>query len=367
VAASAGVPGLFPPMAVSGMYEARVQLVDGGVFDNQGISGLLDPDCLCSDFVVSDASGQSDATDRPGTDALSVLIASSGIQGDRVRQESVNSLELTQQGRTAYFHLTRGLFARDIEFNKGGVSAAPGAKMREGIVASEEEFGVSQDAQRVLAHIRTDLDSFTDVEAGCLQADGYQMAEPRLRRLHAFLAPQPSAGRWQFDRYRAVLRAPGARVKAQLDLGRHRFFKPYLYVVRGATRAGAALGLLVVSLPFVLSLVLIAALIHWALKTYADVDLWKVITDKSAFQEFVWNAAPAIYLLIVSFLLSKVAERVIRGSGALASWIQKILKGPMALISALVLRVVLPPLFAIPILLYLLVDRYYVRVMGRLD
>jgi hypothetical protein len=39
----------------------------------------------------------------------------------------------------------------------------------------------------------------------------------------------------------------------------------------------------------------------------------------------------------------------------------------MALVSALVLRVVLPPVLAIPVLLYLLVDRYYVRVMGRLD
>ena len=39
VAASAGVPGLFPPMAVSGLYsERRVELVDGGVYDNQGIA-----------------------------------------------------------------------------------------------------------------------------------------------------------------------------------------------------------------------------------------------------------------------------------------------------------------------------------------
>jgi NTE family protein len=239
--------------------------------------------------------------------------------------------------------------------------------MSAGIAASEEDFGVAQEAQRLLAHIRTDLDSFTGVEAGCLQADGYQMSEPRLLRLRAFLAPQPTAGTWQFERYRAVLRAPGKRARAQLDIGRHRFLKPYLYVARGATRAGAALGLLVVSLPFVLSLVLIAALIDWALKTYAGVDLWKIVSDKDAFQDFVWKAAPALYLLIAAFALSKIAERVIRGSGKVAGWIQWFLKGPMALVSALVLRVVLPPVLAIPVLLYLLVDRYSVRVMGRLD
>lgn len=368
VAASAGVPGLFPPMAVSDLYkDRRVQLVDGGVFDNQGIAGLLDPDCLCTDFIVSDASGQSDATDNPATDILSVLGASSGVLGDRVREEMVNSLELTQAGHHAYFHLTRGLFAKDIEFNEQGVADRPGAKMSAGIVGSETDFDVAQEAQRLLAHIRTDLDSFTDVEAGCLAADAYQMSKPRLLRLSAFLSPQQTEGRWKFDRYRAVLRDPGRQARTQLDIGRNRFFKPFLYAVRGASSAAASLGLVLVSLPFLLSLILIVALIDWALKTYVGLDIWKVLTEKDAFQDFMWTAAPGLYVVIVAFALSKVADKVIRGSGSWASWIQTILKGPMAVISAVVVRIVLPPIVAIPVLLYLLVDRYYVRVMGRLD
>jgi len=368
VAASAGVPGLFPPMAVSNLYQdRRVQLVDGGVYDNQGIAGLLDPDCLCTDFVVSDASGQSDATNRPKTDTLSVLVASSGILGDRVREEMVNSLELTRAGNTAYFHLTRGLFAKDIEFNKQGTSALPGAKMSEGIVASEEEFGVAQGAQRLLAHIRTDLDSFTDVEAGCLQADGYQMSEPRLLRLSAFLAAERSAGRWRFDRYRGVLKAPGRQALVQLDIGKYRFFKPFLYVARGASGAAASLGLLLASLPFLASVILILALVDWALKTYAGLDVWQIVVHKAAFQDFMWKAAPGIYGILAAFVLSKIADKVIRGSGRWANWLQTILKGPMSLISALVVRVVLPPILAIPVLLYLIIDRYYIRYMGRLD
>ncbi len=94
VAASAGVPGLFPPMAVSGLYlDRRVELVDGGVYDNQGIAGLLDPEMLCTDFIISDASGQSDATDNPDTATFPVLITSSGVMGSRVREEMVNSLQ----------------------------------------------------------------------------------------------------------------------------------------------------------------------------------------------------------------------------------------------------------------------------------
>jgi len=369
VAASAGVPGLFPPMAVSNLYkDRRVQLVDGGVYDNQGIAGLLDPDWLCTDFIVSDASGQSDAIDNPATDSLFVLISSSGVMGDRVREEMVNNLEQTQPARNAYFHLTRGLLAKDIEFNEGGVSEKAGVKMSSGIVASEREFDVTQEAQRALAHIRTDLDSFTDVEAGCLQADGYQMSEPRLLRLRTFLSPKPVTGRWQFDRYRSVLKIGDKRAIAQLDLGRHRFFKPFLYAVKGATDLSKSIGLLLVSLPVLASLIAIFAIIDWAVKTYLGIDIWKIIIDRESFQAFLSDTAPSIYFILVAFVLSQIAEKMIRGSGRWAGLIQNVLKSPMSLISGLVLRVVLPAIFAIPVSLYVhTVDRYFIKVMGKLD
>lgn len=370
VAASAGVPGLFPPMSVSNLYkDRRVQLVDGGVYDNQGIAGLLDPDCVCSDFIISDASGQSDATDNPATDTLAVLIASSGVMGDRVREEMVNSLELTQPGHSAYFHLTRGLFSRDIEFNEGGVSKNAGVKMSADIVSSEQEFDVSERAQRLLAHIRTDLDSFTDVEAGCLEADGYQMSEPRLLALSAFLSAKRATGRWQFDRYRSVLRDGEERAMIQLGLARNRFFKPLLYAVTGgATDIGKSLGLLLVSLPFVASLLAIFAAIDWAVEKTFHYDILRIITDPDSFQAFLSDAAPGIYFVVVAFVLSTLAEKLIRGSGRWAGLIQKVLKGPMSLITGLVLRVLLPAVFAIPVILYVhTIDRYFIKVMGKLQ
>lgn len=372
VAASAGVPGLFPPMAVSGLYlDRRVELVDGGVYDNQGIAGLLDPEpgWLCSDFVISDASGQSDATDNPDTAALPVLITSSGIMGSRVREEMVNSLEISHHSdKFAYFHLTRGLLAQDIEFNNGAGSGKPGEKMKQGIVSCEDEFEVSSEAQRYLAHIRTDLDSFTDVEAGCLQADAYQMSESRLRKMKDYLADEPLSGNWQFSRYLPALKNGDALTLKHLDLGRHQFFKPLLYVFNGAAGFGKALGLLLVSIPLVLSLVAIFLAIDWALKNYAGINICKILTDVNEFQLFMGEAALVIYAVVVSFVLSKLADMLIRGSGKWASRIQNLLKSPMSLIRGFFVRALLPVVFSIPIVIYVYtIDRYFITQMGKLD
>lgn len=65
VAASAAVPGVFHPLAITGLYDGvKVELVDGGVHDNQGIQGLFDRGC--SHLVVSDASGQMSDEPKPG-------------------------------------------------------------------------------------------------------------------------------------------------------------------------------------------------------------------------------------------------------------------------------------------------------------
>src|SRR6185503_2579759 len=57
VAASACVPGVFAPLAIPDAYnDIHVQLVDGGVHDNQGTVSLLA--LSCNVLIVSDACGQ---------------------------------------------------------------------------------------------------------------------------------------------------------------------------------------------------------------------------------------------------------------------------------------------------------------------
>ena len=57
VASSACFPGGFPPMVVPGLFDdLTVELVDGGVHDNQGVEGLVDRGC--THRIISDGSGQ---------------------------------------------------------------------------------------------------------------------------------------------------------------------------------------------------------------------------------------------------------------------------------------------------------------------
>ena len=86
VAASACVPALFHPLSVSGLYdEVRVQLVDGGVHDNQGVQGLFDTDC--THLIVSDASGQMADLSLPAAAFRESPAARTRFYGDRVRDE----------------------------------------------------------------------------------------------------------------------------------------------------------------------------------------------------------------------------------------------------------------------------------------
>lgn len=360
VAASAGVPGIFPPMAISKLYKSRrVQLVDGGAYDNQGIASLLDPDCVCSDFVVSDASGQIEATNKPRTDLLSVLSTSSSILMRRVREELVNNLIQTQPKHVAYFHLARGLSARKIDW-------APSDKIEIEADSSVSQFDVSEEAQRTLSKIRTDLDSFTDVEAGCLQASGYQMSKPELLKLKSYVSSAYLQGSWQFSQYQPLLKAGDPKTLNQLKQGRYRFFKPLMYVIKSATGFKQSLGLILVSVPVILSLALIFLLVHSLLESMLDINIWKIISDQESFQQFMFKAAPTIYLFLALFILSKAADALLRGTGKWINIFYQILKSPMRLIAGLFTRLILPLVFAIPIIIYLYtIDRYFIKAMGK--
>ena len=57
VAASACVPAIFHPLALTDLYPGVTpELVDGGVYDNQGLSAVLYE--KCTDVILSDGSGQ---------------------------------------------------------------------------------------------------------------------------------------------------------------------------------------------------------------------------------------------------------------------------------------------------------------------
>lgn len=181
VAASACVPILFDPLAISNLYynredkeSIRVQLVDGGVFDNQGTDGLLQYDCTC--FVISDAAGQIGTENNPAVDAIPVALRVGSILQDRVRTESLLHLTATNTNNVAFISLREGLGIQQIGwFDKNNIQAPDIL-----IPPSSQDFGVDTRVQDSLSKMRTDLDAFTEVEAYSLMLDAYLMSKMEL-------------------------------------------------------------------------------------------------------------------------------------------------------------------------------------------
>ncbi len=172
VAASAAVPGLFYPLALTDLYpNITPQLVDGGVHDNQGTEGLLDGEC--THLIVSDASGQMDDEHEPDTRTFSVLKRSSDISADRIREEEYKGLVLRKKTGVVqafvFFHLKEKLQQEALTWI--------GGENKKKHIPPPLPYGVDRGVQQLLAGIRTDLDSFTEVESHALMADGYLIAK----------------------------------------------------------------------------------------------------------------------------------------------------------------------------------------------
>jgi NTE family protein len=218
VAASACFPGGFPPMQVPGLFDDLVvELVDGGVHDNQGVEGLVDRGC--THWIISDGSGQMPDIKRPSTRLPAVLGRVISIYGDAEREQRLLQL-LRAGGSVAFMHLQTGLPARE---------RTPGGKVIEQEVSlTSTAFGVLEDVQRALAQVRTDLDAFCEVEAWALMADSYQLTGeivPKQAELSA-LGNAGSSQDWPFEVVAEQLAQPSERFLKMLHASKERFLKP---------------------------------------------------------------------------------------------------------------------------------------------
>lgn len=204
VAASSCVPALFEPLPLKSLYPGRtVRLVDGGVHDNQGMAALLDDGC---DFILcSDASGQMESQAVPSASPLGVFWRTNSILQDRLREALYRGVHGRAESgalRELFFiHMKQELETAPIDFigckDPGHPAAGP----------TRTGYGVDRDIQRLLSELRTDLDSFTEVEAYALMASGYQMTRHQLLALDAQHRQSGLPGSWgDFD-----VNAPMAR------------------------------------------------------------------------------------------------------------------------------------------------------------
>jgi predicted acylesterase/phospholipase RssA len=217
VAASSCVPGLFEPMNLPNLYPGiDLLLVDGGVHDNQGIGALLDEGCTV--LLVSDASGQMESQNRPGNGIFSSLMRASSILGARVRgaeYEDVAARRLSSQLRGLMFiHLKKGLDVLPVDWIGCEDPSATAAQPY-----PLTPYGIRKDMQERIAAIRTDLDSFHDVEAYALMTSGYRMAEYEFpRSIQGFPRTAPVSIAWPFLAVEAPLKGVAGIDRAHRDL-----------------------------------------------------------------------------------------------------------------------------------------------------
>ncbi len=202
VAASACVPAVFEPLSLKDLYEEvktkapvvkgknlppqelRVRLVDGGVCDNQGVMGLIEQECDV--LLVSDASGHMEAEPIPGAGLINVPLRSSSILQTRVRGEQYRHLrERRRSGLLRglmFVHLKQDLGVKPLNWLECPADLAVSEfDQPEQYAGDLTSYGVAKDVQQSLAAVRTDLDSFCDVEADALMASAYMMTKAQLK------------------------------------------------------------------------------------------------------------------------------------------------------------------------------------------
>jgi NTE family protein len=303
VVASACFPGGFPPMVVPGIFEdLTVELVDGGVHDNQGVEGLVDRGC--THWLISDGSGQMPDIARPSTRLPAVLGRVISIYGDAEREQRLLQL-LGAGGSIGFMHLQTGLPARE---------RTPGGKVSEQETKLEStDFGVTEDVQRALAQVRTDLDAFCEVEAWSLMADAYQLTGKIVpgRTELASLGTAGPAQEWPFGVVAEHLAQPSKRFLKVLGTSKERFLKParmtppllpltLLLLLVGVVAGGWGLWLLLTPHGTGLFIGVLALLV--ALAIYANSEKAFVKPVAIAIFDVVLPAILALPLVLVAWL-----------------------------------------------------------------
>jgi predicted acylesterase/phospholipase RssA len=288
VAASACVPAIFRPVTLKGLFPDRVvRLVDGGVYDNQGIDSLLEEECTL--LLVSDASGQLASEDNPGFWRWSTMVRSSSVQASRVRGEEHRRLVALQKSGTVratmFLHLKKDLGSQPVDWIECDDPKSPDEMAGMPIDALHlTTYGIRADVQNLLSGIRTDLDVFNDAEANALMTSGYRMAQFEFpRSIPALQEIDAPAGDWPFLRIERLMTETSGteRFIGVLQTSRHvllkwlpRFAVPMCF--KTLARGAGYLLLFVLLFAYVSAIWWAAG--HWVLPQYGLVlrSLWTI-------------------------------------------------------------------------------------------
>jgi len=328
VAASACVPGLFDPLVLDGLYPGyAAKLVDGGVYDNQGVASLLGEDCTV--LLISDASGQTAVEKEPGGERIGVSLRANNVLMARSRQEGYQLLSaLADAGLlrgVAYVHLKKDLDAQPVDWIDCADPSNPEPKC---VLTS---YGIRKDVQAALASIRTDLDAFSTTEADALMLSGYRMMQEEYSTcIRGFPTAPPGLAPWSFLAVDRLASAVGetaelTRFKHVLDVARNTTFKPYRIsrAVKLLSWLGAAIMLAGLawlaystrSLTVSIGSVLAAAVIIAIASVVAKFVLHRILRNPNPLWQIVL-AFPLIFLgWPLLWIFTRILDPVYLGSG----------------------------------------------------
>lgn len=271
VAASACVPALFDPLILKDLYEQNmtVRLVDGGVHDNQGIAGLLEQDCTV--LLVSDASGQMKTEEDPAGNPIGVSLRSNNILMARVREAEYREMAARRRSSLLtglmYIHLRQDLQVDPVDWRNCKDPYKDSDEYKEaGQNSSWTTYGIMKKVQERLALLRTDLDSFSEVEAYSLMLSGYHMTGIHFRRsIKSIPMTEGQEESWMFKEMDDLVRdKTSEKVRTEflhlLEVGQKRGFK-FWHLSPALRWTGYALKIIA-------SLALLAALVILPLSLY---------------------------------------------------------------------------------------------------
>jgi predicted acylesterase/phospholipase RssA len=288
IAASAAFPGLFRPLPISGLYGRRVDLMDGGAQDNQGIQTLMEhcfaaPDRAFDGIIVSDGSGQleDELTKRRSALGLGRIVS---VQGDRIREEQLLAAAGKLEAAGAAFYLLdlrHGLPYADVP----AVGASP-----------QPAGGASSIVRERLARLRTDLDAFGALESSLLEARGREVAGAVFGR-----PPDPSglpevaAG----SRRDEVLAAAASQMLKPLRVYSASGFVVFLLLGTLAATAVWALRFVRDEPDWRLTVVPLALALFFILPAVVSRIVFRLTANRALPPSAKWGAAAALYAILL--------------------------------------------------------------------
>jgi len=229
VGASSCVPVMFHPMPLHGLYpEIDLQLIDGGLHDNQGIAALIEQEC--KNMIISDASGQLPTNTIATNNEAAVFYRADNILQERLRE--LQFMDIKERNYTTQINMLMTVHLKN-DLQENPISWKYCTDPPRSIVYANTctdntdltKYGVLHNVQTMLSEIRTDLDSFHDVEAQALMYSGYTQIHYEYSRLQD--NARHDAADWNFMKIKdyVTLPAKANEVSKPLSTGKKLAFK----------------------------------------------------------------------------------------------------------------------------------------------